>query len=255
MPLIGGPIFEKGEPIPYPEVRGLVVQYETTKEAIGALLPDCYRPGAEPLVTALFGYNNGLSFLAGGEYRIATVQVSARFDGQEDHVEGDYILVMFEDRTLPIIGGREQLGVPKLFADISIIKKMPDGRLRSDASLWGHPLFSIEVADLKKKNAVIRLMANRQFSERPWLGYKFIDRLDGPPDADYPTITRNDVKVDELWLGKSAEINFGNVSEEDIGHVARVVEALKSLPVVQVKRSILYRGSALLRYDQSRQLR
>ena len=99
------------------------------------------------------------------------------------------------------------------------------------------------------------MFANRQFSERPWLGYKFIDRLDGPPDVDYPTITRNDVEVDELWLGKSAKINFGTASEEDISHVARVVEALKTLPIVRVNRTILYRGSALLRYDQSRQLR
>ncbi|MFN2188185.1 MAG: acetoacetate decarboxylase family protein [Candidatus Promineifilaceae bacterium] len=255
IPLISGPIFEKDKPIPYPDVRGLVVQYETTKEAIAALLPDCYQPGAEPLVTVLFGYNNGLSFLAGGEYRIATVQVAARFDGEEDHVEGDFILIMFENRTLPIIGGREHLGVPKLFSDISAIKQLPDGRLRCDASLWGHLLFSIETVGLKKKNALIRMFANRQFSERPWLGYKFIDRLDGPPDVDYPTITRNDVEVDELWLGKSAKISFGTASEEDISHVARVVEALKTLPIVRVNRTILYRGSALLRYDQSRQLR
>jgi acetoacetate decarboxylase len=167
MPIIAGPLFEKGIPIPYPEVEGLVVQYETTKEAIAALLPDCYEPGADPLVTMLFGYNNGLSFMAGGDYRLAAVQVAARYDGEEDHVEGDYILIMFEDRTLPIIGGREQLGVPKLFADISVIKTLPDGRLRSEASLWGHLLFSIDVPNLKKKNAVIRLVANRQFSERP----------------------------------------------------------------------------------------
>jgi acetoacetate decarboxylase len=255
MPLIGGPIFDKGKPIPYPEVEGLVVQYETTKEAIAALLPECYQPGAEPMVTVLFGYNNGLSFLAGGDYRLATVQVAARYDGEEDHVDGDYILIMFEDRTLPIVGGREHLGVPKLFADISIIKSWPDGRLRSEASLWGHFLFSIELPDLKKKNAIVRLVANRQFNARPWLGHKFIDRLDGPPDVDYPTITRNDVKVDELWMGHSAKIDFGNLSEGDIGHVARIIEALKSLPIVRIFRTVRYRGSAVLRYDQSRQLR
>jgi len=55
-----------------------------------------------------------VDFLAGRGYRIATVMVSARFDGEKDHEDGNYIMVMFEDDTLPIIGGREQLDVPKI---------------------------------------------------------------------------------------------------------------------------------------------
>jgi len=44
---------------------------------------------------------------------------------------------MFEDQTLPILGGREDLGVPKLYADISPARILADGRLRCEASLWG----------------------------------------------------------------------------------------------------------------------
>jgi hypothetical protein len=40
-------------------------------------------------------------------------------DGKNDHLEGDYVLVIPENRTLPIITGREWLGMPKFFADIS----------------------------------------------------------------------------------------------------------------------------------------
>jgi len=43
--------------------------------------------------------------MAGGGYTLAVVQVFARFDGERDHVEGDYILVMFENQTWLILGG------------------------------------------------------------------------------------------------------------------------------------------------------
>jgi acetoacetate decarboxylase len=254
MPLLAGPLLDKRQPIPYPDVEGVLVQYETTREAIAALLPDCYEPADEPLVNVIFGYYKGLSFLTGGDYNIATVQVRARFDGRQDHVEGDYILVMFENRTVPIIGGREHLGVPKLYADIPTMKTLPDGRLRCEASLWGHLLLGIELPDLKKQNAIIRMAANRQFNERPWLAYKYIERLDGPADADYPTITENDISLDELWLGKSATIYFSSLDEEDVSWIARVVEALKTLSLLRITRTARYQGSAVLRYDKSRQL-
>lgn len=254
MPLLAGPLFGKREQLPYPEVEGVLVQYETETEAIAALLPDCYQPTDDPIVTVFFGYNKGLGFMAGADYNLATVQIRARFDGQQDHLEGDYILVMFENRTVPIIGGREHLGVPKLYADIPPVKTLSDGRLRCEASLWGHLLLGIELPDLKKQNAVVRMAAGRQFNERPWLAYKYIERLDGPADADYPTVTYNDISLNELWLGKTATIYFGFVTEDDVSWIARVVEALKTLPLLRVARTGRFQGSAVLRFDKSRQL-
>jgi len=257
MPLIMGPLFDK-ENLPrivYTEVETLALQYQTDSDAIDALLPDCYRPTKEPTVTVMFGYNDGLEFMAGGGYRIATVQVAARFDGEQDHVEGDYILVMFEDKTLPIIGGREDLGVPKLYADISPVKTLSNSHLRCEASLWGHLLFGIDLAPLKKQNALVCLAAGKRINGRPWLAYKYIPSLDGPPDADYPTISKNDVKIEQLWLGKSGKVYFGNPGEDDVAYTKRVIDALKTLPVRQVTQTLRLRGSATLRYDLSRQLR
>ncbi len=116
MPLVAGAIFEIANPprFVYEHVENLVLQYQTDPDAIQKLLPECYQVGKEPTVTLGFSHNDGVDFLAGRGYRIATVMVSARFDGEKDHEDGNYIMVMFEDDTLPIIGGREQLGVPKI---------------------------------------------------------------------------------------------------------------------------------------------
>jgi len=204
MPLVMGPQFDK-EQLPglkYPQIENFVIQYQTDSEAAMKLLPECYELDPAVLVTVFFGYFNGLDFLAGGAYNVAACQISARFDGHKDHVEGDYIIVMFENVTIPILGGREYLGVPKLYADIPSPKIMPDG----------------------------------------------------PPDADYPTITRNDAKINDLWMGKKGSIYFGSAGVNDIGPVFPVMEALKTLKVVRIEQVLRFQGSAVLRFDQSRRL-
>ena len=261
MPLIMGPIadWEKrvgfGFPAVYGEVQFLSLQYETDSDSVQALLPDCYRPSEKPIVTVMFGYYDSVNFMAGRGYRIATVSVAARFDGEKDHIEGDYVLVMCEDDTIPILAGREQLGIPKVYADISPVKTMSNGHLRCEASQWGHLLFSIDLEPLKKQNALVRSVAAKRINERPLLGYKYIPSLEGPPDAAYPTILRTDTRLEELWLGKSGQIFFGDAGEEDIGLWKRVVDALKTLPVRQVIQTARFRGSQVQRNDLCGRLR
>jgi acetoacetate decarboxylase len=256
MPLIMGPFFERAKPprLDYPQIESVGMQYNTNFDAIKALLPECYQPAKEPIVTVMFSYNDGLEFMAGGGYRIATVQVAARFDSEQAHVEGDYILVMFEDKTTPIIGGREDLGVPKLYADISPIKRFTNNHLRCEASLWGHMLFGIDLEPLKKQNAIVRLAASKKINKRPWLAYKYIPSLDGPPDADYPTVTKNDVEIEQLWLSKSGNVYFGDSGAEDIASIKNIIDALKTLQINQVIQTFHLRGSAVLRYDLSHRL-
>jgi acetoacetate decarboxylase len=257
MPLIAGSLFEIADRprYVYEHIENLIVQYETDPDAIQDLLPECYQAGKEPTVTLVFSHNDGVEFLAGRGYRIATVMVSARFDGEIDHEEGNYVVVMFEDDTLPIIGGREHLGVPKIYADISPIKTLPvSGNLRGEASLWGHLLYGIELPPLKEQNAIVRGVANRT-KMPPYLCYKYIPALDGPPDASYPTLWRMDSHVDQLWMGNSGEVYFAEPGVQDVSYYAQVLTKLASLPVQKVTQVIRARGSGLLRYDLYRRLK
>ncbi len=257
MPLIMGPLFDRGENprFTYPQVEVLAFQFLTSIEAVEALLPQCFRPDKDPLVTILFSQNNGLDFMAGAGYRMAAFQVAARFDGEQDHVEGDFILVMFENQTWPILGGREDPGVPKLFAEISPMRQLPDGHIRCEASLWGHFLFGLDIPSMRAQTGVVRGVASRRINSRPWLAYKYIPSLDGPPDAEYPTITQNDTKLQKLWLGKAGSLRFGNVEFEDVGHVKPLLDMLTTLSVVKPVQALHIQGSSVLRYDRSRRLR
>jgi len=256
MPLIAGPQYDK-DPLPqlaYPQVENLAIRFQTEHDAARALVPECYQLDSTPQVTVVFGYFHGLGFLAGGGYNVAMFQIAARFDGERDHLEGDYIPVMFENHTQPILGGREFLGVHKWFVDIPPAKLMPGGSLRCEASLWGHFLFALDLPPLKRQNPIVKAVASRQINSRPWLGYKYVPALDGPPDADYATTTRNDVKVDRFWMGSEGSLTFGSPSEAEVGPTVHIVEALRSLPVIQVEQALRFQGSAVLRFDQSHRL-
>ena len=87
------------------------------------------------------------------------------------------------------------------------------------------------------------------------MGYKYIPSLDGPPDVAYPTILRTDTKLEQLWIGNTGKIRFGEAGLEDIGVGKLVVDALKTLPVRQVTQTIRFRGSQVQRNDLSPRLR
>jgi hypothetical protein len=208
------------------------------------------------MVTVMFNDNHGVDFMAGGGYRFAAVSVAAQFEGEDGRLEGNYVLVMPEDRTLPIITGREWLGMPKFFVDISPMRVMENGHLRCEASLWGHLLFGIDLAPpLKAQNALIRKVAGARATKTPAFGYKYIASLNGPPDADYPTVMWSDNKLDQLWLGNSGELYFGSATEQDIGYFRPIMDALESLPVRQVTQVAHSRGSMVLRNDKNGRIR
>jgi acetoacetate decarboxylase len=257
MPLIRGPIWDLNAipPITYQSVESLMLQYETDPEAIPPLLPEPFKPGKSPIVTVLFNDCNGVGFMSGRGYRMAAVSVDAKFDGEQDHVEGGYVLVMPENETLAITTGREWLGMPKFFTDISSIRIMENGHLRCEASLWGHLFFGLDIKPpFKKQIGLVRKTAAAQSSKAPALGYKYIGSLDGIPDADYPTIMWNDVEMEELWLAKGGEFFIGDSGEEDIGEFKPVLDILRSLPVRKVVQAVHWKGSLVLRNDKNRRL-
>ena len=48
---------------------------------------------------------------------MTTVGVSYRHESEA--ITGSYALVVWESKATPILGGREQTGIPKIFADVA----------------------------------------------------------------------------------------------------------------------------------------
>jgi acetoacetate decarboxylase len=258
MPLAMGPIYDQKN-LPgsvYKSIEALVLQYETDPAAIPPLLPEPFQPGKTSMVTVVFNDANGVDFMAGGGYRFAAVSVAARFDGRDGPLEGNYVLVLPENNAVPITLGREWLGMPKFFADISSIRVLDDGHLRCETSMGGHLLFGIDIAPpFQELDAPIREFASIQSTSTPSFGYKYIASLNGPPDADYPTVMWTDNNIESLRLGNSGEFYLGNPTEKDIGHFKPLMDVLKSLPVRKVGLTAHSRRSTVLRLDKNGRIR
>lgn len=255
MPLIMGPVFDR-ETRPgrvYGETESLAFTFRTDADAARALVPECFLVPDEATVTVVFGDYNRVDFMAGGGYRVAYVGVGARYAGQET-VDGLCILVMWENRTVPIMTGREMIGIPKMHADITSIREIASDRLRASASVWGHEVMRLEVVGCKEQNLIVRRTAQKRINSNPWLGYKYIPSIDGPPDASYPMMVWNEAAIDQLWLSEEATVEFGTADEDDLGPPAAINRALRSLPIGDTVFAAHMRGSGILRLDRSRRL-
>jgi acetoacetate decarboxylase len=254
MPVIMGPVADRMKGAKYESVEMLSLQYKTDYNSVKALLPKGYEPADEPTVNIAFSFYDGVDFMAGKGYNVVFIVLAAKYQGKTDNLEGDYVLLILENDTVPIISGRELLGAPKIYADIPSPEILTDKGFRCEASLWGHLLLDLEFGPMKKQNLVIRKMAGRMLSGRPWMTHKYIPSLEGEPDADYPIANWSDTKMEELWLGKSGKILVGDAGEEDIGVFKEVLDAIRSMPVQEISQVSHWKGSQVLRYDRSRRL-
>ena len=103
----------------YSDCRTLSVDQKTDMEALAPLIPEEFEI-LSPTVSWQYTNCRGVDFLAQGEYRILQAAVPVRFCGQEDNVEGVFPLVILENNAVPVLGGREEDGMPKLVCDISL---------------------------------------------------------------------------------------------------------------------------------------
>jgi acetoacetate decarboxylase len=71
-----------------------------------------------PEFTIAYNQFREVEFMAGGSYNLVQIGVPVRFTGKRDRLEGTLALVIWENKTQPIIGGREEDGMPKIHADI-----------------------------------------------------------------------------------------------------------------------------------------
>jgi acetoacetate decarboxylase len=254
MPLLMGPVADRTKGAKYESVEIFSLQYKTDYDSVKALLPKGYEPYDDPSVNIAFSFYDGVDFMAGKGYNVVFVVLAAKYQGKTDNLEGDYVLVILENDTVPIISGRELLGAPKIYADISSPEVLTDNNHRCEAFLWGHLLLGAEFGPMKKQNLVVRKMGGRMLSGRPWMTHKYIPSLEGEPDADYPIANWSDSKMEELWLGKTGRLYLGEAGVEDIGVFKGIIDAIGSLPVHEISQVSRWRGSQVLRYDRSRRL-
>ena len=210
----------------------------TDGDALAALLPQGFALRGEPRIEVHLLVLSDIGWLAGRGYNILLVRVPAVWQGQE-RVEGDFVPVVWESMTDPILTGRDELGWCKINATIPD-PEIADGMWRGMAAWEGHRFFEIEVEGFVPADAPLAPPA-------PMLFQKYVPRTGawGEADVAYPTATAPDGPPPEIRGVERGRgrFSFHPARWEEMPTQYPIVNALAALPLCDFGPALRVRSS------------
>lgn len=207
----------------------LSVTARSEAAALAALLPANCTLAGEPLITLTVSQLSDLGWLAGRGYNIVSVQIpNVTFAGKE-RVSGTFVPVVWENRADPIITGREELGMAKIFADICDIREI-GGDHRASAAWDGFRFVDLEAGGFVDADAPAT-------APPPTLLFKYMPRTGQWGTADTSTMTVSGIDPNEppttvhRHRTGSGRFRFRHARWEDMPTQYPIVNALADLPL------------------------
>lgn len=240
----------------FEEVRTMTVRYVTDRQKLQALLPPFFEAPDDPIIMVSHAHNIGVDWLGGRTYQIARVDTEVTFRGLEDTAAGKYSMVVWESDARPVIVGRELQGYQKVVGTVP--PHQIDGNDASfecydyDARLFRGALQSMSAVPAA---ALAKMQAGWDDGGNIALGWKYIPAPEGGADVDYVTRLPMGGTFSEVLRG-TGEVAFDSPEWKDAPGSAHIVEALKTMPILQYKPATLTRmTNVTLPRDQVRRLK
>lgn len=233
------------------DTLNIVVQYETDPKALVQYLPEVFEL-REPVVSVMFCNSREVGWMSNGEYRLIQVSIPVQYKGKTEEISGDYALVVWENKTCPIIGGREEDGVPKIFADIASERHVGDHWFTA-ASYESCTFLQI---DMNKKNelSVEDIEKMNKNSRINLFGWRYLPNLGkGGAALSQATLYPQELDVKRAWIGEGS-VRWTKLTAEQHPQQYHIIEALANLPVIKYVNAILSKGVVRLNVGDSRVL-
>ena len=235
------------------ETTGMNITYLTDKDALSAFLPEPYEPADEPLASIYYLMIKRCEFVAWRPYNCLGVCVSAVFNGKKDHVPGMYILVEWESVPFAAILGREFLGDPKIYADVSDVERRGD-TWHANVSEYGTRLLECEVRNAKEVGEVERKKIEKEHNDSLLVCWKYIPRADGKgPELSIPVTLPWYQNMRRVWVGEGSH-KYLEATWEQAPVSFRATKGLKTLVVKEYREAIVTEGRGDLPITESRAL-
>lgn len=209
----------------------VAASFLTERQALEQHLPPGFSLAEEALVTVEFHYMTNIDWLAGRGYTMIHVGWPARFDGETDCVQGRFLAVMWENLADPIISGREEIGHPKLYAEIPQLAVVDD-TYHCAASWFGFKFLEMKVSALSES-------AEPAPPSDGTLMLKYLPRTGDWGEADVCEVTmtpaaNSGVTLERRQAGRG-DVRFIPASWTDLPTMHHVVSALARLPVLEAR--------------------
>ncbi len=227
----------------------IIVQYETDPEALVQYLPEVFEL-REPIVTVQYSNCREVEWMSNGEYRLIQISIPVKYKGKSEEISGEYALVVWENKTCPIIGGREEDGVPKIFAEIAHERHVGDHWFTT-ASYESCTFLQI---DINKKNELSHehIKKMNENSKINLFGWRYLPNLGkGGASLSHPTLYPQEMHIKQAWNGEGS-LRWTKLTFEQHPLQHHIIEALANVPIVRYTNAMLLKGLAKLNVGDSR---
>jgi 2-polyprenyl-6-methoxyphenol hydroxylase-like FAD-dependent oxidoreductase len=240
--------FGKPRAFGHPSHTTSYVKFKTYKSYLSALLPseDLSIAGQIGWATATFTVTRlrNLDWLGGRGYSFFALHIHDVTDskpatngeatnGAHKDVKGDFVPVMFENLADPIITGREELGVAKVYATLD--ESTSDSSFALSAGWQGTEFCKLTLEGLTPASS-----ETATAEEPPTLHWKVNPKTNSGElvSVDLPALNTEAQKV---WKASSAKIEWtdleGKELEKAFPTLVNIVEGLRAIKVVEVLES------------------
>lgn len=248
-PHFGGVEGDGMQNLQYDDVTSIGISYLTDEIRLSEYVPDAFEI-IEPVITVMYQKCCGVQWMAGGYYSLMAVMSPARHIATE--TDGAYVLVIWEDKTAPILGGRESTGMPKVYAEIPDYHRLGD-LLTAHASHEGRVFLEMEL-ELEKEFSPEELSVMTENGRINQLGWRYIPNIGRPGAAlSHATLYPVDAKFLSGSSG-SGKITWTKATPLYNPLQGVAVNALADLPVLEYRDCLFAKAVTNLRQDLARDL-
>ncbi|MFN3219229.1 MAG: acetoacetate decarboxylase family protein [Acidimicrobiales bacterium] len=229
-------------------VQWATLGYRTHRHKAEALLPSGFELNGDPIVYVTFGFFRNLYWLAGRGYGIVNAELPVVYTGKDETITGGLCLAIWEGRPDAVTTGREELGFPKLFADIPDGNLDPDsGSISGEASWLDFTFFEMEMHGFERVPAGDMVLPGAPGGP---IHYKYMPRTGpfGTAGADVTYVTTSQpkpgesagsmpIKFDDAdfkkWKGTGGSVTWHRATFEQLPTSCHVVNGIADLDILE----------------------
>ncbi|KAL4905126.1 hypothetical protein BDW74DRAFT_185221 [Aspergillus multicolor] len=236
------------------------IKFKTSRTLLQNLLPNGSWSFATPstVATATFSQTllNGMDWLGGGGYRHLGLYIDGvqytKSDGEV--VSGTYLPILFESLADPIVSGREELGMPKLYSAIGANEREGSYYLQAswEGAIWGRFRWEgLEDQDPAAENAGPLHDVNGGV-----LVHRYIPKVGadckGEADVEYPVFVPNAdeskllvSRVTRVRQASSAGFEIDGLGWEELPTLHHIIARLAEIPVDGILSAKIVEGEGV----------
>ncbi|KAJ5812632.1 hypothetical protein N7474_008933 [Penicillium riverlandense] len=236
------------------------VKFKTSRTLLQNLFPsDAYSfisPGTVARASFSQTTLSGMDWLGGGGYRHLGLYIhGVQYTKANGEVlEGTYMPILFESLADPIVSGREELGMPKLYTAIDVHQRRSSYRVQTSwqGAVWGH----FELEDLQEEDPSSDQGTIGGEADDGILVHRYMPQVGrdskGKPEAEYPVFVPHaqeskvvPSRVTRLRRTKKAKVEIDGLDWDALPTLHHVISRLGEIPMDEILDAKVVEGEGV----------